>query len=465
MKHTTLGLILLAAFLPAAAGGTPWTAQSLESGLETGDKLADTGHEHEALSVFLDVLKSSPGDKRALTAMKELAARAAAAAGAKSTAALDNARLYNALDDAGVEMLNEVREPELRLGFARARRLFNDGQLLLAYDVFLLLESRKPSQDWLKDEIRRYLRERLPREIERARVRGFYGINADLYCLNALTALSRSDWEGVYRNLGLWLNISVPGKPEQGAKLEKEAKFLLARMKSRISLSQIEERGVSWLVDARQSFLKQDYDGAVNMLEAFIPVAGGVELSARAWEQLGAAYDFNELLDGIAKTETALSRGQYAEASVLIANALERYPGSRKMAELKSALFEKIRPPAERGVMARVPAAEAPWAETPEASRTNAAQSPARISAGAGPKRVRPSRSQEEVPAPDAGVKLPTGEEKAAADSYYLQGISAYATGDFAKAVSSWNAALKLVPDHQKSLKALERLATETKGR
>ncbi len=457
MKLTALALSLLFLAPVTPAGATPWTGDTTEARMAAGAELEGRGLQHEALSVYLDILKTSPGDKRALAALKELTGRAAASYSSAPAAPADGSRLYAALDEAALEMLGEVREPELRLGFAKARGLFNDGRLLLAYDSFLLLESRRPPQEWLRDEIRRYLTERIPRELDKGRVRGFYGINSSIYCRNVFPALARRDWESAYRDLGLWLKISAPARSAQGEKLDKEAKALMARLKDRLSLARTKERGGSWLDEARQAFLKQDYSGAAEKLETFIPAAGSADLASRAWKDLGAAYDYNALLDSIGRTEKAMAGGQYPQAFTLIAEALERYPGSRRMTELRNQLLEKLRP-GERARPVRVASAEGQAAGA-EGAGAGAAEGAGGPEASA-PKRPRPGRqaAKAEAPAP----RIPTDAEKTEADELYLQGISAYGTGDLEKARSSWEAALKLVPDHPKSLKAMERVSAET---
>lgn len=467
MKPAPLLTIFLAAWLSGPAWATPWTGESVESRLAAAAALAEKGRDHEALSVYLEVLKSAPEDGRALEAVRSLTERAASSTAAEPAAPIDGARFDGALDEAALEMLREVAEPELRFGFAKARRLFNEGRLLAAYDGFLMLESRKPPQDWLRDEIRRYLRERIPRELEKRSAGGFYGASGELYSRDVFAAFARRDWEGAHRNLELWLSVSAPARLQGGVELLQETGEMLARLKTRIALMLTQERGGAWLSDARQAFLEQNYDAAAGMLETFIPAAGNAELSARAWKELGAAYDRGQLLDSIGMTEKAMADRQYSRAFMLIADAMARYPDSKRMTELRNELIEKIRTGTDKAgtAAARAAAAETARAETPEPpqAQTGAPETQPAAAEVTAPKPPRPHRqapkaARTEAPAP---ARIPTEAERAEAESLYLQGISAYATGDPEKAAAFWKAALALVPDHQKSMKAIERLAAE----
>lgn len=415
-----------------------FAGESVSEKLLRGKTLMEMGLEQESLAVFLEVVKADPQNGQALNAIGVLVKRSKkeqdaisklAAAPAKSEIAL-------ALDDAVGEMLKGVKEPDVRMGFLRAGKLFKEGKLLLSCDVFFVIKERDPDYKWLKEEINRWLYERLPKEIERRRKAGFYGISAASEYENAFSALRAGKWESAYAALGRWRQFSRAEKLPDAGKFEAETAILEKRLKERVILVSRKNRQESWLEEATILFDRQDYGRSIDMLETLLPARPVGGLKKRAEDALGWAYGFLALTELTEKAEAAFSAEKYMQALEPLFQAQELYPGNKKVLVLLAKVLDKAKTLTDRR--------ERQAAEKILARRGVIAPVTAIIAQNR-----------------EAPRKEPTRAERVLADAHYLEGISAYAKGEMYKACSEWNKALELVPGHLKSKKALERLSAE----
>lgn len=415
-----------------------FAAESVEERLVQGHTLVDMGLDHEAMVVFLGVLNEYPQNQQARKAIRKLVERLGK--NKKQLLELqrapDKSEVSRAMDDAVTELIKSVEEAEVRIGFLRAKKFFYDGKLLLACDVFHLMEYRNPDPKWLREEIRRYLAEKLPEKFTRRRKTGVYGIaTADEY-ESAFWALKKGKWALAYNALGKWLKLSPAEKLPQGKRLEAEAKTIMERLRDRVFLMDHENRQEPWLGEAILFFNQQNYRKCINMTETLLLSRPKGDLKKKAWAFLGRTYDYLTLLYLVEKAEIALDGEKYIEALTHLIKAQEQYPRNKQVLELLAKVMEKARLLASLRQRQRI-------------IRT-------------APERVKIRTIIREIPAaPKAPRRKPTAAERTLAESHYLQGIVAYAKGELEKAVTEWNKVLRLVPDHKKCRKALDRLNEE----
>lgn len=415
-----------------------FAAESVEERLVQGHTLVDMGLDHEAIVVFLGVLNKEPQNQQARKAIKKLVEQLG-----KSKEQLlelqrapDKSEVSRAMDDAVVELIKSVKEAEVRIGFLRARKFFHDGKLLLAYDVFHLMEYRNPEPKWLREEIHRYLTEKLPEKFAKRRKTGVYGIVTVNKYESAFWALKKGKWTLAYDALGKWLKFSPAEKLPQEKRLRAEAKTVMERLRDRVFLMGNENRQEPWLGEAILFFNQQNYHKCINMTETLLLSKPKGDLKKKAWAFLGRTYDYLTLLYLVEKAEIALDGEKYIEALTHLIKAQEQYPRSKRVLKLLAEVMEKARLLASLQQRQRI----------------------IRIA----PDRVRIRTVIKKIPAaPKAPRRKPTAAERTLAESHYLQGIVAYAKGELEKAVTEWNKVLNLVPDHKKCRKALDRLNEE----